>query len=328
MVIVAAQLVRRALGERAGGSAPTTLTRGGRAPRAEQRLDGRACRESPRLTEQMGLDNPLHIAFLVVILLLVFGAKRLPEIGRSLGSRHAGVQGLGHRRVARRRDAAAAAGAQPPQQPPPPAPAAAQPRAGRGRRRAAGARRGGAGSSRQQHALAGTSPRGPRSACAAAAGARRAAPAQPRWRIGPVCTASNAEPGTRLSWSRSSSFQRGSGAPVMYQERAVVGDDQPVALQRPQHHERLRRGSRRGCKLAFRRRRSPIGGSAGSDARGGEVRGRVDVAALGARDGHAQGVVDRARRAPRGSGRAAGRSAARPRRPRSSLRGAARCCAG
>jgi sec-independent protein translocase protein TatA len=34
----------------------------------------------------MGLDNPLHIAFLVVILLLVFGAKRLPEIGRSLGT--------------------------------------------------------------------------------------------------------------------------------------------------------------------------------------------------------------------------------------------------
>ena len=34
----------------------------------------------------MGLDNPLHIAFLVVILLLVFVAKRLPEIGRSLGS--------------------------------------------------------------------------------------------------------------------------------------------------------------------------------------------------------------------------------------------------
>ncbi|MGH2853346.1 MAG: twin-arginine translocase TatA/TatE family subunit [Solirubrobacteraceae bacterium] len=34
----------------------------------------------------LGLDNPVHIAFLVVILLLVFGAKRLPEIGRSLGS--------------------------------------------------------------------------------------------------------------------------------------------------------------------------------------------------------------------------------------------------
>jgi sec-independent protein translocase protein TatA len=34
----------------------------------------------------MGLDNPLHIAFLVILLLLVFGAKRLPEMGRSLGS--------------------------------------------------------------------------------------------------------------------------------------------------------------------------------------------------------------------------------------------------
>jgi sec-independent protein translocase protein TatA len=34
----------------------------------------------------MGLDNPLHIAFLLILLLLVFGAKRLPEMGRSLGS--------------------------------------------------------------------------------------------------------------------------------------------------------------------------------------------------------------------------------------------------
>jgi sec-independent protein translocase protein TatA len=34
----------------------------------------------------MGLENPLHIAFLLVILLLVFGARRLPEMGRSLGS--------------------------------------------------------------------------------------------------------------------------------------------------------------------------------------------------------------------------------------------------
>jgi sec-independent protein translocase protein TatA len=33
----------------------------------------------------MGLDNPLHIAFLLMVLLLVFGAKRLPEMGRSLG---------------------------------------------------------------------------------------------------------------------------------------------------------------------------------------------------------------------------------------------------
>jgi sec-independent protein translocase protein TatA len=34
----------------------------------------------------MGLDNPLHILLIVVLLLLLFGAKRLPEIGRSLGT--------------------------------------------------------------------------------------------------------------------------------------------------------------------------------------------------------------------------------------------------
>jgi sec-independent protein translocase protein TatA len=34
----------------------------------------------------MGLENPIHIAFLLILLLLVFGAKRLPEMGRSLGS--------------------------------------------------------------------------------------------------------------------------------------------------------------------------------------------------------------------------------------------------
>ncbi len=33
-----------------------------------------------------GLDNPLHIFFLIVVLLLVFGAKRIPEIGRSVGT--------------------------------------------------------------------------------------------------------------------------------------------------------------------------------------------------------------------------------------------------
>ena len=34
----------------------------------------------------LGLDNPIHILFLLILLLLVFGAKRLPEMGRSLGT--------------------------------------------------------------------------------------------------------------------------------------------------------------------------------------------------------------------------------------------------
>lgn len=33
----------------------------------------------------MGLENPIHLAFLAILLLLVFGAKRLPEMGKSLG---------------------------------------------------------------------------------------------------------------------------------------------------------------------------------------------------------------------------------------------------
>ena len=33
-----------------------------------------------------GLDNPIHLMFLLVLMLAVFGAKRLPEMGRSLGS--------------------------------------------------------------------------------------------------------------------------------------------------------------------------------------------------------------------------------------------------
>ena len=33
----------------------------------------------------LGLDNPIHIAFVLVLLLIVFGAKRLPEMGQSLG---------------------------------------------------------------------------------------------------------------------------------------------------------------------------------------------------------------------------------------------------
>ena len=33
-----------------------------------------------------GLDNPIHLLILLAVLLLLFGAKRLPEMGRSLGS--------------------------------------------------------------------------------------------------------------------------------------------------------------------------------------------------------------------------------------------------
>ncbi len=33
-----------------------------------------------------GLDNPVHIVILLTVVLLLFGAKRLPEMGRSLGS--------------------------------------------------------------------------------------------------------------------------------------------------------------------------------------------------------------------------------------------------
>ena len=33
-----------------------------------------------------GLENPAHLLLLFIVILLVFGAKRLPEIGRGLGS--------------------------------------------------------------------------------------------------------------------------------------------------------------------------------------------------------------------------------------------------
>jgi sec-independent protein translocase protein TatA len=33
----------------------------------------------------LGLENPLHIAIVLVVLLLLFGAKKLPEMGRGLG---------------------------------------------------------------------------------------------------------------------------------------------------------------------------------------------------------------------------------------------------
>jgi sec-independent protein translocase protein TatA len=74
----------------------------------------------------MGLDNPLHIAFLVVILLLVFGARRLPEIGRSLGSgmREFKDSVTGEAKAQPTQAAIAPAPQQPPAAPPAPAQAA------------------------------------------------------------------------------------------------------------------------------------------------------------------------------------------------------------
>jgi sec-independent protein translocase protein TatA len=37
------------------------------------------------MLNMIGLENPLHIAIVLIVVLLVFGAKRLPEMGRSLG---------------------------------------------------------------------------------------------------------------------------------------------------------------------------------------------------------------------------------------------------
>jgi sec-independent protein translocase protein TatA len=39
----------------------------------------------------LGLDNPVHLIFLLILLLLLFGATRLPEAGRSLG---VGIRGF------------------------------------------------------------------------------------------------------------------------------------------------------------------------------------------------------------------------------------------
>ncbi|HEX4012019.1 MAG TPA: twin-arginine translocase TatA/TatE family subunit [Solirubrobacteraceae bacterium] len=33
-----------------------------------------------------GLDNPLHLLILALVVLMLFGAKRVPDMGRALGS--------------------------------------------------------------------------------------------------------------------------------------------------------------------------------------------------------------------------------------------------
>jgi sec-independent protein translocase protein TatA len=33
-----------------------------------------------------GLDNPLHLLIIALVVMLLFGARRLPELGRSLGT--------------------------------------------------------------------------------------------------------------------------------------------------------------------------------------------------------------------------------------------------
>ena len=38
-----------------------------------------------------GLENPIHLLVILVIVLLLFGPKRLPEMGRSLGH---GIRGF------------------------------------------------------------------------------------------------------------------------------------------------------------------------------------------------------------------------------------------
>ncbi len=75
----------------------------------------------------MGLDNPLHIAIILVVVLLLFGARRLPEMGRSLGRgmREFKEEITGEAKHERATLAAATPTATP--QPAAPAPAIAQP---------------------------------------------------------------------------------------------------------------------------------------------------------------------------------------------------------
>ena len=123
-----------------------------------------------------------------------------------------------------------------------------------------------------------------------------------------------ASPCTRWSWCRSSLLQPRDGRAAHVPRRAVVGEDHAVALERAQHHARLRAESRETSKLAFSRTRRPIGGRSGSSELRRVVARGIDERAPRARRGEAKRVVDRAAAGPPRSGRGRGGSAGRPRR--------------
>ena len=77
----------------------------------------------------MGLDNPVHILILLVIILLVFGAKRLPEIGRSLGEGMRGFKDSLSGQPGQQTSLTAMPAAAPPAPAPAPVPVAATPEA-------------------------------------------------------------------------------------------------------------------------------------------------------------------------------------------------------
>ena len=100
---------------------------------------------------------------------------------------------------------------------------------------------------------------------------------------------------------------------------AVVGDDHPVALQRVEHDPRLARErpdveARLQADAQAHRRQVRVG------ERARVVPGGVEVGAARPLDGEAERVVDHAALRPRRSARGRGRSAGRPRPPRSSPR--------
>jgi sec-independent protein translocase protein TatA len=52
------------------------------------------------ITMGTGILSPVHVLLLLVVVLMLFGAKRLPELGRSLGT---GMRGFTEPPVADRR---------------------------------------------------------------------------------------------------------------------------------------------------------------------------------------------------------------------------------